>query len=129
MAGSSAERKYLARIENSLEIAGNVVGNLGQHNIDCELRQKVVRDTELRVGQVLRETLLGPGEGWLCEEDVDDPVRLGCEVVWVVDPVDGTKELIDGLAEWTISVGLVIGGSRLPVVFTIRRPESCSSAH
>lgn len=110
MASSSAERKYLARIENSLEIAGNVAGNLAPHTIDCALRQQVIRDTELRISQVLRETLLGPGEGWLCEEDVDDPVRLGCEVVWVVDPVDGTKELINGLAEWSISVGLVIGG-------------------
>lgn len=122
MVSSFAEREYLSRIENSLESAGNVVGDLGQRKLDGELRQEVIRDTELRVGQVLRETLLGSGEGWLCEEDVDDRVRLGCEVVWIVDPVDGTKELINGLAEWSISVGLVIGG--IPLAGGVYNPAT-----
>ena len=122
MVSSSAERQYLARIEHSLEIAGNIAGNVGQHNIDYELRQEVIRDTELRVSRVLRETLLEPGEGWLSEEDPDDRVRLDCEVVWVVDPVDGTKELIDGLAEWSISVGLVIGG--IPLAGGVYNPAT-----
>ncbi len=122
MVSSSAERQYLARIQKSLEVAGSVVSNLTYPDIGCELRQEVIRDTELRVSQALRETLLGPGEGWLCEEDVDDRVRLGCEVVWVVDPVDGTREFIDGLAEWSISVGLVIGG--VPLAGGIYNPAT-----
>ena len=62
---------------------------------------------------MLRETLLQAGEGWLCEEDADDHVRLGCDVAWVIDPVDGTQEFITGVPEWSISVGLVVGGNAL----------------
>ena len=51
------------------------------------------------------------GEGWLSEEDVDDLGRLSKRVVWVVDPLDGTREFVDGIPEWSISVGLVIDGT------------------
>ena len=49
-------------------------------------------------------------EGWLSEEDVDDLGRLSKQVVWVVDPLDGTREFVDGIPEWCISVGLVVDG-------------------
>ncbi len=113
MLSSSAERQYLARIESSLEMAGSVVGDLGKQSMDDGQGREIIKDAELRVSQVLREALLRPGEGWLCEEHIDDEDRLGCEVVWVVDPVDGTAELISGLPEWSISVGLVVRGTAL----------------
>ena len=70
--------------------------------------------------RVLREMLPARGEGWLSEESLDDPVRLGCRRVWVVDPIDGTREFIDGIPEWCISVGLVEDG--LPVAGGIYNP-------
>ncbi len=51
-----------------------------------------------------------PGEGWLSEEEPDDLARLSCRLVWVVDPLDGTREFVDGIPEWCISVGLVEDG-------------------
>ena len=54
-------------------------------------------------------TLL-PGSGWLSEETIDDPARLACELVWIVDPIDGTKQLIRGLPEVAISIGLATAG-------------------
>lgn len=113
MVSSSAERKYLARIESALDIARSTVDELGLDGVDNDRRRRIVRDAELRLSEALRDALLGPGEGWLCEEHVDDRARLGCEVVWVVDPVDGTTELINGLPEWSISVGLLIAGTPL----------------
>jgi myo-inositol-1(or 4)-monophosphatase len=47
---------------------------------------------------------------WLSEETADDPVRLDHDQVWIVDPLDGTKEFIAGLPEFAISVGLVNKG-------------------
>ena len=62
------------------------------------------------VDALLRGTLPRDGEGWLSEESADDRSRLGCERVWVVDPLDGTREFVAGIPEWTVSIGLVVSG-------------------
>jgi myo-inositol-1(or 4)-monophosphatase len=72
--------------------------------------------------RVLREILPQAGEGWLSEESVDDPVRLECDRVWVVDPIDGTREFIEGIPEWCISIGLLEAGE--PVAGGIFNPAT-----
>jgi myo-inositol-1(or 4)-monophosphatase len=69
---------------------------------------------------VLREILPRAGEGWLSEESADDPSRLGRSRVWVVDPIDGTREFIEGIPEWCVSIGLVEDG--VPVAGGIFNP-------
>jgi len=71
---------------------------------------------------VLRDILPRPGEGWLSEESADDPARLNCRRVWVVDPIDGTREFIEGIPEWCVSIGLVEGG--VPIAGGIYNPAS-----
>ncbi len=56
-------------------------------------------------------TELLPGSGWLSEETADDDDRLGCDFVWIVDPIDGTKQLLSGIPEIAVSIGLVASGS------------------
>ncbi len=51
-----------------------------------------------------------PGYGWLSEETDDDPARLDCETVFVVDPIDGTRGFIAGLKTWCVSVAVVHKG-------------------
>ena len=51
-----------------------------------------------------------PDDGWLSEETVDSSERLEKERVWIVDPIDGTKEFIAGIPEYVISIGLAIAG-------------------
>jgi myo-inositol-1(or 4)-monophosphatase len=51
-----------------------------------------------------------PGSGWLSEETADGDVRLGRDFVWIVDPIDGTKELVSGIPEIAVSIGLVSSG-------------------
>jgi 3'(2'), 5'-bisphosphate nucleotidase len=47
----------------------------------------------------------------LSEEAADDPVRLGAERVWIVDPLDGTREFGEaGRTDWAVHVALAIGG-------------------
>ena len=35
--------------------------------------------------------------GWLSEESTDDDDRLSCREVWIVDPIDGTKNFVISL--------------------------------
>jgi myo-inositol-1(or 4)-monophosphatase len=54
---------------------------------------------------VIREHLLTtfPKDGWLSEEDIDGSRRLSVPRVWVVDPIDGTKEFIEGVPQFTLT--------------------------
>lgn len=56
----------------------------------------------------LRE--LRPGDGLLSEEERDDRARLERERVWIVDPLDGTREYSEGRDDWAVHVGLAVGG-------------------
>ena len=48
-----------------------------------------------------------PAAGWLSEETADDPVRLERSLVWLVDPIDGTRDFLRGRTGWTVSVALI----------------------
>lgn len=53
-----------------------------------------------------------PGDAILSEESKDDPVRLDAERVWIVDPLDGTREFGEaGRSDWAVHVALVVGGA------------------
>jgi len=69
-----------------------------------------VTATDRAIDALLRSALPRPGEGWLSEESADDLTRLERERVWVVDPLDGTREFVAGIPEWCVSVGLVERG-------------------
>jgi myo-inositol-1(or 4)-monophosphatase len=58
------------------------------------------------INRFIFEKLPRAGEGWL-SEDEDDLHRLCASRVWVVDPIDGTREFVDGCPEWCVSIGLV----------------------
>ena len=51
-----------------------------------------------------------PDDGILSEETRDTPERLGKSRVWIVDPVDGTREYGEGRPDWAVHVGLAIDG-------------------
>jgi myo-inositol-1(or 4)-monophosphatase len=71
-----------------------------------------VCEVDLAVDALLRERLraIDPDAGWLSEESLDDRQRLGRERVWVVDPIDGTRDFLRGRPGWAVSVALVEGG-------------------
>ena len=51
-----------------------------------------------------------PHDGLLSEEEKDNLERLAHSRVWIVDPVDGTREYGEGRADWAVHVGLAIDG-------------------
>jgi myo-inositol-1(or 4)-monophosphatase len=71
-----------------------------------------VCEVDLDVDRMLRARLAGllPDAGWLSEETVDSPERLDRERVWVVDPIDGTRDYIRGREGWAVSIALVENG-------------------
>ena len=61
-----------------------------------------------------------PDDGLLSEEEKDNPERLGQSRVWIVDPVDGTREYGEERADWAVHVGLAIDG--VPVIGAVALP-------
>lgn len=88
-----------------------------------------VTDADLAADHLLHERLkaLLPEAGWLSEETVDSADRLTKEFVWVVDPLDGTKEFVMGIPEFAVSVALVQNGD--PVLAVIFNPASGELFH
>ena len=74
--------------------------------------------------QYLCDFLTGefPNDGWLSEETVDTDERLNKDRVWIVDPLDGTKEFIEGIPHFSVSIGLVYNSE--PVVGVIYNPAT-----
>jgi 3'(2'), 5'-bisphosphate nucleotidase len=56
-------------------------------------------------------TLQRPQDAVLSEEAVDDVARLEADRVWIIDPLDGTREYGEGRQDWAVHVSLVIGGA------------------
>jgi myo-inositol-1(or 4)-monophosphatase len=82
-----------------------------------------VSEADLAVDALLRERLLAIRDaGWLSEETEDDPARLQRAEVWVVDPIDGTRAYLAGLAEWVIAAALVRFGR--PLIAALYAPVS-----
>jgi myo-inositol-1(or 4)-monophosphatase len=115
----------LARIEAALDAAAEVVRPYTPGAVAFETKEErgdPLTEADLAVDQVLRAILPSPGEGWLSEETADDSHRLSRRRCWVVDPIDGTREFVQGIPEWCISVGLVEGG--VPVAGGILNPAT-----
>jgi len=61
-----------------------------------------------------------PLDALLSEETADSPERASAQRVWVVDPLDGTKEFIENVPEYAVSIALVV--ARQPVVGVVYQP-------
>ncbi|CAN5180173.1 3'(2'),5'-bisphosphate nucleotidase CysQ [soil metagenome] len=67
-------------------------------------------DADLLADRVIHEHLRarysGPEFGYLSEETADDESRLGKDLVWIIDPIDGTNDFIEGKNDFAIQIGL-----------------------
>jgi myo-inositol-1(or 4)-monophosphatase len=81
-----------------------------------------VCDIDLEVDAYLRERLtkLDPEAGWLSEESLDASDRMERPRLWVVDPIDGTRDFLRGRSGWCVSVALV--EDRVPVLGVLAAP-------
>jgi myo-inositol-1(or 4)-monophosphatase len=83
-----------------------------------------VSEADIAVNDLLESRLRSatPEYGWLSEESADDESRLGKRLVWIVDPIDGTRGYLAGREDWCVSVALVEDTS--PVLAAVFAPAS-----
>jgi myo-inositol-1(or 4)-monophosphatase len=81
-----------------------------------------VCDIDLEVDSFLHENLkaLDPEAGWLSEETLDTAHRYECRRVWIVDPIDGTRDYLRNRPGWCVSVALV--EDRVPIIGVLDAP-------
>jgi myo-inositol-1(or 4)-monophosphatase len=83
-----------------------------------------VSDADIAVNDLLEKRLRSatPEYGWLSEESADDPSRLERRLVWIVDPIDGTRGYLAGKEDWCVSVALVENES--PILAAVFAPAT-----
>ncbi|MAO86522.1 MAG: 3'(2'),5'-bisphosphate nucleotidase CysQ, partial [Candidatus Marinimicrobia bacterium] len=109
--------------------AGGII--LNYYKADYEIKDKGYHNpvttadnaADTRLKEILTETR--PEYGWLSEETVDSHKRLKKERVWIVDPLDGTKEFIEGVPHFVVSVALVENGN--PIVGVLYNPVTAET--
>jgi myo-inositol-1(or 4)-monophosphatase len=121
---SNSYAQILERIQSALEASRKVFARFTPGAIQAEYKvgHDPVTEADRALDAVLRKELLRSGEGWLSEESVDDPIRLQHTRVWVVDPLDGTREFVQGIPEFCVSIGFVENGR--PVAGGICNPAT-----
>jgi len=107
------------------EEAGRIAA--GRCGTDYKTWEKVpghpVCEVDLELDALLRErlTALDPEAGWLSEETLDDSDRYERRRLWVVDPIDGTRDFLRKRPGWCVSVALV--EDRVPVLGVLAAPD------
>ncbi|MDP6981348.1 MAG: 3'(2'),5'-bisphosphate nucleotidase CysQ [Myxococcota bacterium] len=81
-----------------------------------------VTEADLAADACIRKAIADahPEDGLLTEESEDDLRRLDCARVWIVDPIDGTREFTRQIPEFAVSIGLVVEGE--PVLGVVHNP-------
>ena len=94
--------------------AGSII--MKYYKKDYDIREKSyhnpVTTADKEADEKIKEILLQDSSdyGWLSEETVDSSERLTKKSVWVVDPLDGTKEFIKRRGDFTVNIALVANG-------------------
>lgn len=88
--------QLLTEIRNSKLFEGTALGQAGDHVANAFL-MKAIREHR-------------PDDGILSEEEADNADRLGRERVWIIDPLDGTREYSEGRNDWAVHVALSVDG-------------------
>jgi myo-inositol-1(or 4)-monophosphatase len=115
----------LALITEAARAAGELAAELREKGlqIDYKAGNSPVTNADLAADALLKERLgrARPDYGWLSEETADDPIRLGRERLFVVDPIDGTRAFLNDRPWWSVSIA-VIEGSR-PIAGVVFAPQ------
>jgi 3'(2'), 5'-bisphosphate nucleotidase len=98
---------------NDHEVAGDCARRAGALLVDLRARGASKDDGDREANDLILDLLAQarPDDAVLSEESKDSGPRLGRERVWIVDPLDGTREFGEsGRTDWAVHVALVIGG-------------------
>ncbi|MBU0506918.1 MAG: 3'(2'),5'-bisphosphate nucleotidase CysQ [bacterium] len=81
-----------------------------------------VTEADLAANKIIKSILQNkfPHDGWLSEEDLTNTLRFEKKRVWIIDPLDGTKEFINKNPEFAISIALI--EHNVPILGVIYNP-------
>jgi myo-inositol-1(or 4)-monophosphatase len=103
-----------ALLVDAARTAGELAASLFDRNVRSWDKSpgNPVSDADIAVDSFLKRRLIEarPDYGWLSEETADDAARRDRRRVWVVDPIDGTRDFLRGRSGWAVSVALVEDG-------------------
>jgi myo-inositol-1(or 4)-monophosphatase len=127
---NSLDATILTRDAALLKDTVREAGALAQSMFRTELKtwtkgaSSPVSEADIAVNDLLEARLRSatPDYGWLSEESADDSTRLSRRLVWVVDPIDGTRNYLGGHDEWCVSVALVEDAA--PLLAAVFAPAS-----
>ena len=118
-------KRELTLAKKAARVAGEILRGhwrRGGYEIGSKGVDNPVTAADLEADRALKKLLHDPFPeyGWLSEETVDNDARLKCRRVWIVDPLDGTKEFINGIPEFSVAIALVEDG--VPVLGVTYNP-------
>lgn len=127
------ERAEVADLTGELEFARTVAREaativstfyVGSSGVEYKNGNEPVTEADKSANNhiVARVREMYPDDGVLSEESKDDLSRLTKDRVWIIDPLDGTKEFIARNGEFSIMIGLAIRGE--PVMGVVLQPEA-----
>jgi 3'(2'), 5'-bisphosphate nucleotidase len=89
--------------------AGNAILEIYQRNYKVSKKSddSPITDADLKSNEVIKKILSQTQHAILSEEDNDDQSRLSKEMLWIVDPLDGTSDFIDKTGEFTVMIALI----------------------
>jgi 3'(2'), 5'-bisphosphate nucleotidase len=99
-------------VTTDADLAAAVAAETGRRLVALRGRRSVGPALGDEADRMAQEYLAGvladarPGDAVLSEEAADDPVRLHASRVWILDPVDGTREYAQGRDDWAVHVAL-----------------------
>lgn len=126
---------------NDSDLAARMAESAG--SLLMELRRSRLLDGRLlgATGDAVAQQFLAsvlmahrPGDAVLSEEAKDSKERLDCRRVWIIDPLDGTREYSEGRDDWAVHVALAIDGEAVlgavsqPALGTTYRSDQIESA-
>lgn len=117
-------QKELEIAKQAMQKASKKVLEIYNTNFEVAYKEdkSVITKADLASSEIILSHIQShfPDDGFLSEEVKDDLSRLEKERVWIIDPIDGTKEFVEKSEEFSIVVALTIRG--LPVLGLIAAP-------
>ena len=102
--------------------AGNAILEIYQGDFKTSKKNddSPITDADLKSNEIIKEILSQTEHTILSEEDKDDPSRLSKDIIWIIDPLDGTSDFIDKTGEFTVMIALI--KNKKPVLGVIGWP-------
>ena len=89
--------------------AGDAILEIYQRDFDTHTKKdnSPITEGDLKSNEIIKKILSETEHVILSEEDNDDLSRLSENMVWIIDPLDGTSDFIDKTGEFTIMIALI----------------------